>query len=92
MTKSDKRHWAIALVYGGLLLLSMAVLWERAPEPPSGIASSAVVLCPVLVTPPLVVYLLVQMAFRRVSPACAIGTIAFVVVVSLYCFSVAMHI
>jgi hypothetical protein len=81
------------LVYGGGQLLSLVVLMTTMPgEPYFGILGKVPILCPVFITPPLAALLLIRMVLKRISLACGIGTIVFLVVVSFICLTVAMHV
>ena len=91
MTKADKRHWQIVLVYGGAQLLALVVLMTTMPgEPYFRILGRVPILCPVFITPPLAALLLIRMALKRISLACGVGTIIFLVVISFICLAMAM--
>ncbi len=91
MTKTDKRHWQLVLVYGGAQLLALVVLTTTLPgEPYLRLIRSVPILGSVFVTPPLAVLLLMRMVFKRISLACGIGTIVFLAVVWLICMAAGM--
>jgi len=91
VTKADKRHWQIVLVYGGGQLLALVVLLTTLPgESYHSLIRSLPVLGSIFITPPLAVLLLMRMVFKRISTACGIGTIVFLVVVWLICMAMAM--
>ena len=93
MTKADKTHWKIVLVYGGLLFWSLAVLLLRPADPRffRSVAQFLLIFGPAFVTPPLAVLLLIRMVLKRISLACGIGTIVFLAIVSSICLALVMR-
>jgi hypothetical protein len=94
MTKSDKKHWIVVLIYGGLLCLSL-VAFLREPNPnPGGFDLNGLfqILGPTIGTFVLMGFTVVQMVGKRISLACGIGAIALLVVVSFLCLAMTLPI
>ena len=89
MTKSDKKHWIVALIYGVLLCLSLFAFLKN---PHCKIAGIAQILGPTIGTIVLAGFMMVQMAGKRISLACGIGAIAFLVVISFICMALTIPI
>ena len=85
MTKSDKKHWIVVLIYAALLLISLVVFlkelyWRTGGTDWNGPFQ---VFGPTLGTFLLVGFTTVQMVGKRISLACGFGSIALLVAVSL---------
>ena len=95
MTKPDKKHWIVVLVYGGLLCLSV-VVFLREPNRDTGGVQRLIggfqLLGPTIGTFLLVGFTVVQMVGKRISPACGMGAIALLVAVSLLCLALTIPI
>ena len=86
VTKADKTHWTIVLAYGGLLGISLAAFLGA---PSWRIAAIALLFGPTIGTILLAGFTLVQMAGRRISLACGVGAVVFLVAVSFICLVLA---
>ena len=90
MTKSDKNHWIIVLVYNSLLLISLMV-FLREPNLRIGgrdCIGLILVVGPSIGTILLVGFFTLQMAGKRISLVCGLSSIAFLILVSLICWKV----
>jgi len=96
MTKADKRHWIVVLVYDGLLCLSLvAFLKNPNPYPGGGrpdLNALFQIFGPTLGTCLLVGFTVGRMAGKSISMACGLGAIALLIVVSFICLALSMSI
>ncbi len=94
MTKSDKKHWIVVLVYGVLLFISLVVFLKEANWRIGGLAWNLAfqVFGPTIGTIVLAGFTLVQMVGKRISLACGLGAIAFLVSVSFMCLAMTIPI
>ena len=89
MTKADKKHWMVASIYGALLCISLVVFLQN---PRRQIAFAAQLAGPTIGTFVLLGFTMVQMAGKRISLACGIGAIVFLVAISVMCLALTMPI
>lgn len=94
MTKSDKKHWIVVLIYGSLLLISLGVFLKEPRWRIGGIAWNGLFqgLGPTLGTFLLVGFTTLQMVGKRISLACGFGSIAFLIVISFICLALTLPI
>jgi hypothetical protein len=96
MSKADKWHWIVVIVYDGLLCLSL-VSFLKNPNPHPGRVGpdwNALfqIFGPTLGTFLLVGFTIWRMVGKNISMICGIGAIALLVVVSLVCLALSMRI
>ena len=94
MTKSEKKHWIVVLIYGGLLCLSLVAFLKEPNWRVGGIAWNGLFLClgSTIGTFLLVGFTVLQMIGKRISLACGMGAVALLVVVSFMCMALTMPI
>ena len=90
MTKSDKKHWIVVLVYTGLLLISLVVFIKEPNWKIGGIAWNAYFLSLASTLGPflLVGFTSVQMIGKWISRTCGFGSIACLIAASFICLAV----
>ena len=92
MTKSDKKHWIVILVYSSLLLISLLVYLKEPNWRIGGIPWNFLfqTFVPTLGTLFLVIFTAMQMVRKRISQTCGFCSIACLLAVSFICLFVTM--
>jgi hypothetical protein len=95
MSKKDKTHWIVVIIYISLLCISLVVFMKNPnPKPTVGPYWNGLFQClgPTIGTFLLVGLSVLKMAGKKISLFCGIGTIALLVVVSFICLALTMPI